>query len=107
MISRATKSHHAGRPQPDLYTREAAAETPDSRGALLEGQGPEELKDVDIVITDNRITSVKPHSATPLIGITRTIEAGDSTVMPGLWESHAHNDSDNSIYYGDRMGRFG
>ncbi|MGH9598144.1 MAG: amidohydrolase family protein, partial [Edaphobacter sp.] len=25
--------------------------------------------------------------------------------MPGLWESHAHNDSDNSIYYGDRMGR--
>ena len=25
--------------------------------------------------------------------------------MPGLWESHSHNDSDNSIYYGDRMGR--
>jgi Tol biopolymer transport system component len=69
------------------------------------GSGPDELKDVDIVITDNRVTSVKPHSATPPAGITRTIEAGDSTVMPGLWESHAHNDSDNSIYYGDRMGR--
>ena len=69
------------------------------------GSGPDELKDVDIVVTDNRVTSVKPHSATPPAGITRTIEAGDSTVMPGLWESHAHNDSDNSIYYGDRMGR--
>jgi Tol biopolymer transport system component len=69
------------------------------------GNGPDELKDVDIVITDNRITSVEPHSAAPHAGITRTIEAGDSTVMPGLWESHAHNDSDNSIYYGDRMGR--
>jgi Tol biopolymer transport system component len=69
------------------------------------GSGPDELTDVDIVITNNRITSVNPHSSTLPAGITRTIEAGDSTVMPGLWESHAHNDSDNSIYYGDRMGR--
>jgi Tol biopolymer transport system component len=69
------------------------------------GSGPDELTDVDIVITDNRITSVTPHSTVSPMGITRTIEAGDSTVMPGLWESHAHNDSDNSIYYGDRMGR--
>jgi Tol biopolymer transport system component len=68
------------------------------------GSGPDELTDVDILITDNRVTSVKPHSAAPA-GVTRTIEAGDSTVMPGLWENHAHPDSDNSIYYGDRMGR--
>jgi Tol biopolymer transport system component len=69
------------------------------------GSGPDEQKDVDIVITDNRVTSVMPHSTTPPVGITRTIEAGDSTVMPGLWENHAHTDSDNSIYYGDRFGR--
>ena len=69
------------------------------------GSGPEEQKDVDIVITDNRVTSVMPHRATPPVGVTRTIEAGDSTVMPGLWENHAHTDSDNSIYYGDRFGR--
>jgi len=69
------------------------------------GSGPDELEDVDIVVTDNRITSVTPHSSTPPARITQTIEAEDSTVMPGLWESHAHNDSDNSIYYGDRMGR--
>ena len=69
------------------------------------GSGPDELTDVDIVITDNRITSVNPHSTVAPPGITRTIEAGNSTIMPGLWESHAHNDSDSSIYYGDRMGR--
>lgn len=74
-------------------------------GRYWKGSGPDELTDVDIVITDNRITSVAPHRAVSPTGITRTIEAGDSTVMPGLWESHAHNDSDNSIYYGDRMGR--
>lgn len=69
------------------------------------GSGPDEQADVDILVTNNRITSVTPHSATPPAGVTRTIEAGDTTVMPGLTESHAHNDSDNSIYYGDRMGR--
>jgi Tol biopolymer transport system component len=69
------------------------------------GSGPDEQTDVDIVITDNRVTSVTPHSATPPPGITSTIEAGDTTVMPGLWENHAHTDSDNSIYYGDRFGR--
>jgi Tol biopolymer transport system component len=69
------------------------------------GEGPDEMKDVDIIVTDNRITSVTPHKVTPPAGITETIEAGDSTVMPGLWENHAHPDSDNGIFYGARMGR--
>jgi Tol biopolymer transport system component/imidazolonepropionase-like amidohydrolase len=69
------------------------------------GTGPAEQKDVDIIITDNRVTSISPHATTPPPGITRTIEAGNTTVMPGLTENHAHNDSDNSIYYGDREGR--
>jgi Tol biopolymer transport system component len=69
------------------------------------GEGPDEMKDVDILITDNRITSVTPHAATPPAGVTKTVEAPDSTVIPGLWENHSHPDSDNGIYYGDRMGR--
>lgn len=74
-------------------------------GRFWKGSGAEELKDVDVLITDNRITSVQPHSATAPAGVTRTIEAPDSTVMPGLFENHVHADSDNGIYYGDRMGR--
>ena len=74
-------------------------------GLFWKGSGADEMKDVDIVITDNRVTSVGPHTATPPAGVTRTIEAPNSTVMPGLWENHAHPDSDNGIYYGARMGR--
>jgi Tol biopolymer transport system component len=74
-------------------------------GRFWKGEGPDEQTNVDILITDNRITSVTPHSATTPPGVTRVIEAPDSTVMPGLSENHAHPDSDNGIYYGDRMGR--
>ncbi len=69
------------------------------------GEGPDEQHDVDVLVVNNRIASVRPHTATPPPGVTRTIEAPDSTVMPGMWENHAHPDSDNGIYYGDRMGR--
>jgi len=74
-------------------------------GRFWKGEGPDELTNVDVLIANNRIVSVAPHSTTPPVGVTRTIEAGNSTVMPGLWENHAHPDSDSSIYYGDRMGR--
>jgi Tol biopolymer transport system component len=74
-------------------------------GRFWKGEGPDEENDVDILITDNRITSVTPHSSTPPGGVTRVIEVPNSTVLPGLWENHAHPDSDNGIYYGDRMGR--
>ncbi|MDE1176023.1 MAG: amidohydrolase family protein [Edaphobacter sp.] len=74
-------------------------------GQFWKGSGPEVMKDVDILIVDNRIVSIKPHSATPYAGVTKTIEAPNSTVMPGLFENHVHADSDNGIYYGDRMGR--
>lgn len=74
-------------------------------GHFWKGTGPDEQSDVDILITDNRITSITPHATTPPAGVTRTIEAGNLSVIPGLVESHAHNDSDNSIYYGDREGR--
>ena len=74
-------------------------------GKVWVGKGPGVSTDVDILITDNRISSVGPHSTTAPPDLTQTIEAPNSTVMPGLWENHAHPDSDNGIYYGARMGR--
>jgi Tol biopolymer transport system component len=74
-------------------------------GRFWKGEGSTEQTDVDVLITDNRVTSVTPHSATPPAGVTRTIDASSYMVMPGLWENHAHPDSDNGIYYGARMGR--
>ena len=68
------------------------------------GAGPEELKDVDVLIDGHRIASVRPHAAKAPAGY-RVIEAPNSTVLPGLWENHAHPNLDSSIYYGDRLGR--
>ena len=74
-------------------------------GRFWKGEGPEEQKDVDILVSGNRIESVTPHrNAAPQAGV-RVIDASAMTVMPGLWENHAHPNSHNSIYYGDRMGR--
>ena len=74
-------------------------------GRFWKGSGADVQRDVDVLVTNNRITSVKPHSAAAASGVGRVIEAPDSTVMPGLWENHAHPDSDNGIYYGDRFGK--
>jgi hypothetical protein len=105
MIDRATRkvtpvaadlSYTVAKPQQKLMIH---------AGRFWKGSGADVQKNVDVLITDNRITSVTPHGATAPAGVTRTIEAPDSTVMPGLWENHAHPDSDNGIYYGARMGR--
>ncbi len=68
------------------------------------GVGPDELKDIDVLVDGHRIASVEPHTGKVPAGYS-VIEASNSTVLPGLWENHAHPNSDSSIYYGDRLGR--
>ena len=72
---------------------------------LWKGFGAEEQRDVDVLVTGNRIASIAGHNSQPIPAGVRIIEAPNSTLLPGLWESHAHPNSDNSIYYGDRLGR--
>ncbi|MFP5227865.1 MAG: amidohydrolase family protein [Acidobacteriota bacterium] len=74
-------------------------------GRFWKGLGPNEQKDVDLLIVDNRIESVVPHDPTKHYPGYRVIDASQYTVMPGLWENHAHPSCLQSIYYGDRMGR--
>ena len=74
-------------------------------GRFWKGEGPDEQKDVDILIVDNRIESVVPHNPSKHYSGYRVIDATQDTVMPGLWENHAHPSCLQSIYYGDRMGR--
>jgi imidazolonepropionase-like amidohydrolase len=74
-------------------------------GRFWKGEGPDEQTDVDIFVVDNRIESVLPHDAAHDYRADRTIDATKYTVMPGLWENHAHPSCLQSIYYGDRMGR--
>jgi Tol biopolymer transport system component/imidazolonepropionase-like amidohydrolase len=68
------------------------------------GTGADVLKDVDVLVDGHRIASVGRHTGKVPAGY-RVVEAPNSTVLPGLWENHAHPNSDSSIYYGDRLGR--
>ncbi|HSL69008.1 MAG TPA: amidohydrolase family protein [Longimicrobiales bacterium] len=68
-------------------------------GALFDGRVPALRRDVDIVITQGRITSVQPHRVALHMG--RVIDAADKTVMPGLIEMHTHLAED----YGSKLGR--
>ncbi len=66
---------------------------------LFDGRTSNLQENVDIVIDGNRIRSVGPHRTELHTG--KVIDAGDSTVMPGLIETHAHL----SAEYGEKLGR--
>ena len=105
LISRATRQI---RPVP--VSLNYKTEIPEQKvlihaGHFWKGEGPDEQQNVDILISKNRIENIVPHSeVAPPAGV-RVVDASKLTVLPGLWENHAHPNSHNSIYYGDRMGR--
>ena len=60
-------------------------------GAFWDGESRRLRHDVDIVVRDNRIESVTPHRAgTHHRG--RFVDASEFTVMPGLVDSHVHQE---------------
>jgi hypothetical protein len=83
-----------------MASRQAAAQDRDPRGALWDGVSHDLRRDVDIVVRDNRIASVRPHHGRDRRG---TIDARGLTVMPGLWDAHVHQQLDRS-FLGARQG---
>ncbi|MBI4473568.1 MAG: PD40 domain-containing protein [Acidobacteria bacterium] len=66
---------------------------------LFDGKNATLRNNVDVVIEGNRIRSVNDHRAELHNG--KIIDAGNTTVMPGLIEMHTHlNEA-----YGERLGR--
>ena len=59
-------------------------------GALWDGIGLALVRDVDILVTGNRITWVRPHQAGAERAAGRFIDASAFTVMPGLWDRSVH-----------------
>jgi Tol biopolymer transport system component/imidazolonepropionase-like amidohydrolase len=105
LIARATKAISDVSLQLTYTQQKPAQKLLIHAGRMWEGDGPDEQTDVDILVVGNRIASITPHrDASPEPG-TRVLDATGLTVLPGLWENHAHPNSHNSIYYGDRMGR--
>ncbi len=68
-------------------------------GAMFDGRSETLQRDVDILIDGNRIRRVSPHDATLHRG--EVIDASERTVIPGLFEMHAHQ----SVSLGEQLGR--
>lgn len=71
-------------------------------GQLWDGTGSALRSDVDIVITGNRITAIRPHDAASVTGATRYVDASALTVMPGIWDPHIHP---LTLYQGGQYGQ--
>lgn len=60
-------------------------------GALWDGKSRKLRRNVDIVVRDNRIAAVRDHRDTRHRRA-RVVDASGKTVMPGLIDTHIHND---------------
>ncbi|WP_338450063.1 DPP IV N-terminal domain-containing protein [Niallia oryzisoli] len=70
-------------------------------GGLWDGVSKELKKNVDITLQGNRIVDIGPHKKEHN---GKVIDASDLTVIPGLWDTHIHQQLSQS-YYGSRQGR--
>ncbi len=68
-------------------------------GRLFDGKSAAYQRDVDVVIEGQRIKEIRPHDAALHTG--NVIDAGDKTVIPGLFEMHGHQ----GITGGEKLGR--
>lgn len=71
-------------------------------GALWDGVHEAVRRDADILVEDNRIVAITPHTAHTADA--HVIDASNLTVTPGLFEMHNHQQM-RSKYLGDRQGR--
>ena len=69
-------------------------------GKLFDGRNREALSNVDISIESGRIRAIEPHSEENHIGV-QVLDGTGMTVLPGLFEMHAHQ----SITTGEAQGR--
>ena len=74
-------------------------------GALWAGTSGSEQRNVDIVVSANKIVSVGPAQPRSTYGAgVQYVDASQDTVIPGLWESHAHEGMDQP-FSGGRTNR--
>ena len=71
-------------------------------GQLFDGVTSTLRSDVDIVITRNRITAIRPHDPNAAASATRYVDASGMTVIPGLWDPHIHP---LTLYQGGQYGQ--
>lgn len=74
-------------------------------GRLWDGTGEGWRRDVDVLVEDGRIRSVRAHAPHPA-GL-RVIDAAGEAVLPGLIENHAHHQAHDGEWVGRAWLAFG
>jgi imidazolonepropionase-like amidohydrolase len=59
-------------------------------GTLIDGTGSEPVRDSVVVIEKGRITAVGPRGKVKIPRDATKVDARGKTVLPGLWDMHAH-----------------
>src|SRR6202045_541957 len=59
-------------------------------GTLIDGTGRDPLPDSVVVIEKGRIVDAGPKSRVKIPGGAQKVDARGKTILPGLWDMHAH-----------------
>jgi imidazolonepropionase-like amidohydrolase len=59
-------------------------------GTLVDGTGRSALSDTAILVRDGRIVAIGPRSHTKIPKNAEVVDARGKTILPGLWDMHAH-----------------
>jgi len=57
---------------------------------LIDGTGASPVEDAVVVIDGDRIVAAGPHATVAIPGAARQVDLGGKTIVPGLWDMHAH-----------------
>lgn len=68
-------------------------------GRLFDGKSSDYQRNVDVILAGHRIKDIVAHSDAQHVG--NVIDAGNKTVLPGLFEMHGHQ----SLTIGEKLGR--
>jgi imidazolonepropionase-like amidohydrolase len=59
-------------------------------GTLIDGTGGAVIPDATIIVANGRVVSAGPRAQVTVPAGTRRIDVRGKTIIPGLWDSHAH-----------------
>lgn len=62
----------------------------DNRGTETTGSESGVVEDAVVVVRDGRIAAAGPRATTPIPEDVETIDVSGATIVPGLWDMHAH-----------------
>jgi imidazolonepropionase-like amidohydrolase len=72
------------------FTAQSASVTAIVGGRLIDGTGKPAIENAVVILKDGKIAAAGPAASTPVPEGAQIVDAHGKSVLPGLWEMHAH-----------------